>query len=308
MISLATPLYFQKLWTMFEISLFITLHKVEKLRVQPPSLAVAALSLSLWATVMNVVYRFLMVQRCPKWCVWLLICLLLFAGARTMRWWSIQLASIRRHATSFKIETAMCKEEADRRMVSEILIDFSRTQMIASPKDSKEVALSKFEASMHQTVPKAILARVGPSGLSLQVIFSIWLPSLAAAFDRVGAAAQQVIASKEPPKLLCSTLMHVCVAQTTALVIICTLSYINVSNALGYFDKILPPRLSPSASVPAFLLALLVCYIVGAIQLFSNLYTNSLLIAVPTSLAFCLLNSMLLALMVGKWKPFAFLQ
>lgn len=202
----------------------------------------------------------------------------------------------------------MCKEEADRRMVSEILIDFSRTQMIASPKDSKDVALSKFEASMHQTVPKAILARVGPSGLSLQVIFSIWLPSLAAAFDRVGAAAQQVIASKEPPKLLCSTLMHVCVAQTTMLVVMCTLSCINVSNALGNFDKILPPRLSPSASVPAFLLALLVCYIAGAMQLFSNLYTNSLLIAVPTSLAFCLLNSMLLALMVGKWKPFAFLQ
>eukprot|EP00405_Crypthecodinium_cohnii_P039350 CAMPEP_0206539748 /NCGR_PEP_ID=MMETSP0325_2-20121206/8600_1 /ASSEMBLY_ACC=CAM_ASM_000347 /TAXON_ID=2866 /ORGANISM="Crypthecodinium cohnii, Strain Seligo" /LENGTH=575 /DNA_ID=CAMNT_0054037351 /DNA_START=290 /DNA_END=2016 /DNA_ORIENTATION=- len=117
MLVLLTPLYLRKLWTVYEVASFFSVHDLSKLEVLPVMLPIAFV---LFVTLMYG-YQFFMVAvhvlGVPSWIHWLVNYLGSLAYLFCLRNWARSKVEIQHSIANFSVHKANCAVESDRELV-----------------------------------------------------------------------------------------------------------------------------------------------------------------------------------------------
>lgn len=241
MVVVLTPLCLQKVWTTFELCLFLLLHGGNNLHVQPALLVKISLSGSLLvylgSTAVTLIYYFVS-ESLQQVFLLILLCSLLpfsFAGIVGLRSWGSELHELHQQAETFDFETAMCAVDSDRQHVKIMLMSmFKENGAVATwalnmvdDDDAKlDAERTKSHADLRCLVARTIRQAVGTSGVPLRFLIVAALPNWSREVDSVSADLRTVILNSAPGFIALQTLLKSLLNATFTLACLSLVCYL----------------------------------------------------------------------------------
>jgi len=175
MVVIYTDIYLIKLWTVYEVACFLSLHSAGKLTIIPmssPLVIFGGLTIAYAGTLAGQFILFYgiadeYVSAHFAYAVGgLLMALVLRQSARTQD-------SIRSRVSQFTVDACVCFCEDDRPVVysSIALLMRARGQVAADASDQE--ALTAFELAVRECLPGALVASIGPLGIKYQHVVTV---------------------------------------------------------------------------------------------------------------------------------------
>jgi len=194
MVIVYSPTYLTKLWTVYELASMLVLHPEGKLIVLPTVLprilclgvlVVSGLENLFWL-LYSPVFGGAFQQFVLKLLVFLLIlltvCLLLVLGRRM----AAEHQDILRRVAHFRVQSATCFVEADRKFVEGNIAAFMKCMGLVGREEDDEAALEMFNDLVRRRVPGALSRSLGRLGLEYQTVSAMSCATLMRAFDDLG--------------------------------------------------------------------------------------------------------------------------
>jgi len=183
-----SDVYFEKLWTVYEVATFLMLHPGASPDVRPVDFSFivwwglglnCAFMWSYFVLHTTAVHQTLELLEAayisdivtlgigfPAW----------IALAFALRRWAKRQASMDAKLKSFRISDAKCFAEADRITVTKNIIAFMKHQRRVDPMASDAVALQEFEGMVHNDVPPLFQASLGHVGIPYRYLLVMFIP------------------------------------------------------------------------------------------------------------------------------------
>lgn len=197
-----SPLYFKRLWTVFEFCTFVATHDLADLKVQPVWLAKVS-TLGCGVTLITLIgERLLGVYDFDSafGAMSLLTTAFLFATfALALRYWGRVRNELSQQANSFRISTALCHEESDRVHVTDAVACFARDARIVVKHAGEREAVAAFEEQVRLVVPEALAVALGRTGVPVRYALTVLLPLIGSLMDDVSSTVRQTTLCSAPP-------------------------------------------------------------------------------------------------------------
>lgn len=203
MLVIYSDTYLHKLWTVYELACFMTLHPRDRLTVVPVILAdvlVMGINLFLLISIMDTVSSMTAVRTAlggaqSEVTGYVLKCALaipcVVALCRIWRNWMHELSRINEQAADFSVLKAECFHEGDRPLVQHSIARFMRGIGLVQKDASEQAALEAFDQKVHLEVPRALQESVGRVGILYRHACVIFLPLALGNMDHVGVALNE---------------------------------------------------------------------------------------------------------------------
>jgi len=181
MVVLYSDVYLQRLWTVFELGLFLTLRQGAPIVVVPvfmPTLVIGGFFVcSLRSIGIEVLQMRSVVEHYPdtnrslQYALFFSVLMLtgVLAGY-VLRRWARDNHNIRRYAREFSIRKAQCADEKDRDLVQGNVIAYLRDLTIVELSQSDDEVLSTFDRLVAKTVPRVLEKSLGHIGIPYSYI------------------------------------------------------------------------------------------------------------------------------------------
>lgn len=241
MVVVLTPLCLQKVWTTFELCLFLLLHGGNHLHVQPALLVKISLSGSLLvylgSTAVTLIYYFAS-ESLQQVFLLILLCSLLpfsFAGVVGLRSWGSELHELHKQAETFDFDTAMCSVDSDRQLVKNILVSMFKENgavatwalnMVDNADAKVNAQLTKSHSDLRCLVARTIRQAVGTSGVPIRFLIAAALPNWSREIDSVSADLRKVILNSAPVFIALQTLLKSLLNATFTLACLSLVCYL----------------------------------------------------------------------------------
>ncbi|CAK0849871.1 unnamed protein product [Prorocentrum cordatum] len=210
MVVVYSDSYLHKLWTVYELACFLTLHKKDKLHVIPvilPSVLAMGVVTILVVCLCDMVVHIAVVREAlvgmgleNTACYLTFAVAFPFAVAFCIAWrnWLRVKARIEKQSENFSIHQAECFNEADRPLVKRSIARFMKVISAIAKDATDEAALDAFDKKVRTEMPKALAQSVGKAGVRYKHVVVIFLPLALQTIDgagilmREGASARKV--------------------------------------------------------------------------------------------------------------------
>jgi len=187
MVVLYSDVYLQRLWTVFELGLFLTLRQGAPIVVVPvfmPMLVIGGFFVcSLNSIGIEVLQMRSVVEHYPDSTRNMMQYMLFFSvlmltvpvSGYVLRRWARDNHNIRRYAREFSIRKAQCADEKDRDLVQGNVIAYLRDLTIVESHHSDDEVLDTFDRLVAQTVPRVLEKSLGCVGIPYCYIIMVQL-------------------------------------------------------------------------------------------------------------------------------------
>ena len=234
MVVFYTPVYTTKVWTVYEMACFLSVHPGGRLVWLPVDVALANVLASFLNMLYNVAVWGMSLVSTREWLAlpsWLLFfplvplvaCMMYFVGNVTR-----DQAKSEDDLRHFSIRKAVCAVESDRAVVERNVASLLRDLKLVPLDSTHEEALQVFDRVVQSTLPRAMRSSIGRAGIRYELVVVVFCVSLFKAFDVVaaqvfaGASSQAVVATVLERTTLVFALMPLGVAFLWALSGRCT--------------------------------------------------------------------------------------
>lgn len=203
MLVIYSDTYLHKLWTVYELACFMTLHPRNRLTVVPVILAdvmIMGINLFFLISVLDTVSSMTAVRTAlggaqsemAGYILKLLFALpCVVALCKVWRNWLQELCRIDEQAADFSVLKAECFNEGDRPLVQNSIARFMRGIGLVQQDASEQAALEAFDQKVHLEVPHALEVSVGRVGILYKHACVIFLPLALGNMDSVGVALNE---------------------------------------------------------------------------------------------------------------------
>jgi hypothetical protein len=203
MLVIYSDTYLHKLWTVYELACFMTLHPRNRLTVVPVILAdvmVMGINLFFLISVFDTVSSMTAVRtalggaqsQTAGYILKVALALPCVAAlCKVWRNWLHELSRIDEQAADFSVLKAECFNEGDRPLVQHSIARFMRGIGLVQQDASEQAALEAFDRKVHLEVPHALEVSVGRVGILYRHACVIFLPLALGNMDRVGVALNE---------------------------------------------------------------------------------------------------------------------
>lgn len=198
MIVPCTSLYFDRLWTMYEMATFLMLHPRQRLVLLPIAMArctliqaitwyflcVISLGEKIWIRSQehSTSCRFQLWDVTAQFTVVMLLQVFIVAHTRG---WLLQVREIEEKIRSFSIASATCHVDSDRQFVLGNIAAFARDMQLVSAESSEAEAQEAFETYVRQEMPSAAAKCCGRFGLPYRYQVFVYAPMLMVGIDHL---------------------------------------------------------------------------------------------------------------------------
>ena len=193
MVVLYTPVYTKKLWTVYEMACFLSVHPGGRLVWLPADQLPLLVTESLMLFVYLLFYSATTWTSVRAWVVvpsWLLVLTIFPVAVLTtvmLRKTALDQAKSESDLRSFSIKSAVCAVEGDRATVEGNVASLMRDLKIVASKSTHEEALCAFDQLVQNAMPRAVRDSVGRVGLRYEWLLMAQSPLFFSAFDMLGA-------------------------------------------------------------------------------------------------------------------------
>ena len=210
MVVLYTPAYTTKVWTVYEMACFLSVHPggrlvwlpVDVLRLIVVRSLVGMLHMLFgWVTTLTSVRVWFAV---PSWLVSLTSFPLAVCVAFILRRMALDQVKSETDLRQFSIKSALCAVEADRATVEGNVASLMRNLKLVASDSTHEEALFAFDSVVQSTMPRAVRNSVGRVGMRYEWIVVATSPLILVSFDMLGG---QIIAG-ESVLAVSATILH----------------------------------------------------------------------------------------------------
>ena len=228
MVVLHTPVYTTKVWTVYEMACFLSVHPGGRLVWLPVDKALA----NVLASFLNMLYKV------AVWCMslvstreWLALpsWLLFFPLVPLVACMMSFVGNVTRDQAESEDDLRHCAVESDRAVVERNVASLMRDLKLVPLDSTHEEALHVFDRMVQNTLPRAMRSSIGRAGVRYElVVVVVFCASLFKAFDVVaaqvfgGASSQAVVATVLERTTLVFALMPLGIALFWALSGRCT--------------------------------------------------------------------------------------
>lgn len=193
--------YFRKLWTVYELATFLTMHPTRPIVILSPALckmfllgSMIFLLRELSKSYVNMTFFRVFAlsehddhtAHINRLCVWVLDTM---PASLLLCWFLRRLA--RKHADmymrarEFRIQTAMCFDESDRPLVHKNITAFMKHVGLIQPEATQGEALDAFNDLVHREMPRRMDYIMGWTGIPYRYVAAMNLPSACNCLDKV---------------------------------------------------------------------------------------------------------------------------
>lgn len=206
MVGVYTPLYLKKLWTVYEVAVFLAVHPMGRLRLRPVFEAQLTVGCTMVWSGLIVAEELLATRRVheavspylgsalsvPYLVTGILAIPGLYACCDLFRRWALEQAEMKATLRDFKIEETMCVAESDRELVYANIAAFMRDLGAVEPEKPQEAALEAFNQLVRSRLPP----RLGYT-FPYYCAFVMTLSSLLRGFDELGSDLYRDLPARE---------------------------------------------------------------------------------------------------------------
>lgn len=176
MVIVYTDIYLTKLWTVYEVACFLSLHPTSHLVVLPTFQPVIVFGGIASLFVIRMVGLMLLTQGLALLIsTFFLRGLVIVALTVILRRWARDKAAIHQRIARFHVDACTCFCEDDRPVVYQNIAVLMREVGIVDADANEQTALDAFSGLARQCLPTALTASIGPAGLSYRHVTNIWL-------------------------------------------------------------------------------------------------------------------------------------
>ena len=189
MVVLYTPVYTKKLWTVYEMACFLSVHPRGRLVWLPAD------QLPLLVTASLILFVYLLFLSAATWTsvrAWVVVPILTIFPVAVLttvilRKTALDKATSESDLRSFSIKSAVCAEEGDRAILEGNVASLMRDLKIVASNSTHEEALCAFDQLVQNAMPRAVRDSVGRVGLRYEWLLMALSPLFFSAFDMLGA-------------------------------------------------------------------------------------------------------------------------
>jgi hypothetical protein len=193
LVILYSPSYFTRLWTVYEVACFMSVHSLRRLSMVPEFLPklllIGNITVFIFTTVARTIsYPPLLAVLGSNGIVvfngFMALTVLVRAGAAVVlfRRWAMERNSMQTSLSAFRIQDAKCFAESDRPLVQGRIAVLEKAIGLVGQNATEEEALYSFNSRVQQQLPGSILMGVG---LKYKYVVAILLPILFGAQDKL---------------------------------------------------------------------------------------------------------------------------
>lgn len=198
MIVPCTSVYFDRLWTMYEMATFLMLHPQKRLVLLPIAMARCTLIQAMaWyilclATLGEKIWikpneqagpcRFQLHVLTIQFALVMILHIFIVAHTRS---WLMQVGDMEDKIRSFSIASATCHVESDRQFVLGNIAAFARDMQLVPTESTEGEAQEAFEAYVRQEIPSAAAKCCGRYGLPYRYQVFVYAPMLMVGIDHL---------------------------------------------------------------------------------------------------------------------------
>jgi len=168
MVVIYTDIYLQRLWTVYEIAAFITMHPMHRLKVLSASISLTVFVGVVTSYLANIIAMLVeeKVGGGHTYSICICICSVAFAYCVRKHAWSI--AKMQARITAFEVRDCKCAVEEDRPVVYENIAVLMRACGAVPMNGTDDEALDAFNALVKSVLPSAVKASIGEYGFRYQ--------------------------------------------------------------------------------------------------------------------------------------------
>eukprot|EP00930_Biecheleria_cincta_P004444 TRINITY_DN10535_c0_g1_i1.p1 TRINITY_DN10535_c0_g1~~TRINITY_DN10535_c0_g1_i1.p1 ORF type:complete len:581 (-),score=71.63 TRINITY_DN10535_c0_g1_i1:89-1831(-) len=254
MIAVLTPLYLQKVWTVFELMTFIALrHTGKNLHVEPALLArskfVGSIILFVGCNFFaGVQYAFPQRMDLLNWKFFVMgmpLLMVVIFLIQAIRAWGKELQGLRARAHDFDFDTALCGVEADRGLLRDAAATlpepiFKKPARLERQFD-KETGVESIStlvtsstdntASIVIEVERAIKHAVGRSGVPFRYLLGYIIPVMSGLVDSMSADLRRMVQGGAPIECLPQVVLRTCFNIVLFVVVLHLVCFLSVHRA-----------------------------------------------------------------------------
>jgi len=176
MVVCYTDLYLMKLWTVYEVACFLSLHPSRHLIIIPtfqPKLVFGGTAIVYTAEVIRLLLGSQSSLFLPVTVVAILMTASIFA--LVLRRWAREKEAIRKRVVGFEVTECLCACEEDRPLVNQNIALLMRANGEVPSDASERDALTAFNGLVRRRIPDALLASIGPIGMTYSQVVGIFI-------------------------------------------------------------------------------------------------------------------------------------
>lgn len=226
MLVLHSHVYFRKLWTVYELATFMSVHSMRKLVLIPRFLPTIVVAFPLMYFCCYLLYFALLLKppadlSVPEGCgrfrpelsshgvilgpIALLACAVSF---RMLRQWAVEQAEIQDQLGVFRISNAQCFDERDRPLVYANIVAFEKIHGAVGADSSERRALAAFDRRVRRNIRRAVGRVLGRVGIPYRYAVAAFASESFVALD---SFCSQLLDGNVPPRKMAIELLEQCV-------------------------------------------------------------------------------------------------
>ena len=232
MVVLYAPVYTTKVWTVYEMACFLSVHPGGRLVWLPVDVGPVVVALSFLAVLARVSMWAMSVVSIREWIAvpGMLFLLFLITVCCTFIFLTVVRDQVKSEADLrlFSIRNAVCTVEGDRAVVEGNVASLMRALKLAPLDSTHEQALRAFDLMVRTTMPRAIRDSVGRAGLRYELVVTVFASEMFGWFDHVAAlvsaasSVRSVVANLLYSSTLTCAVLPLCAALAMNMYARCT--------------------------------------------------------------------------------------